>query len=216
MIKKLIVILLMILMLSACQTQENEVTISFETNGGSEIEPIRGVPGDVFSLEPPIKEGYLFHGWFLDAEFLKRLEENIFPEEDITLYVKWVQNDQNIWLFTATEENNQWILKIAITGDVDYIGFDAELTYNRSDLLLVSIQNVSGSVINDQTLGSIKFNFVDEINKKTTDTTILIITFNIVSQPSEASIIFNVLEMITIDDTYQIDDVGYNVLVDFS
>lgn len=42
------------------------VTIMFETNGGSLIEPLEVVKGYTFEIDPPIKEGYIFIGWYTD------------------------------------------------------------------------------------------------------------------------------------------------------
>lgn len=63
--------------------------ISFETNGGTEIEPIRTI-----SLEVPpetSKEGYTFEGWYLDKDLTTKATFPLDPKEDITLYAKWNQ-----------------------------------------------------------------------------------------------------------------------------
>ncbi|MBR4093448.1 MAG: InlB B-repeat-containing protein [Oscillospiraceae bacterium] len=70
----------------------NQYTISFDTDGGSEI-PSEVQDFDTLINEPdeiPVKEGYNFVGWYDEDgnEFL--FDENAkVPDEDITIYAKW-------------------------------------------------------------------------------------------------------------------------------
>lgn len=67
-------------------------TVSFNTNGGSEVSPIHDVKKDTTIDEPmiPIKDGYVFAGWFKDMELNDQWD---FKEdrvsEDIILHAKW-------------------------------------------------------------------------------------------------------------------------------
>ena len=46
--------------------QKKEITISFDTQGGSEITPITIRSGESLTLpKTPTKEGYVFDGWYL-------------------------------------------------------------------------------------------------------------------------------------------------------
>lgn len=66
-------------------------TISFQTNGGSQIEDLT-VTDDTFAEEPakPTKNGYLFEDWYKDEALTQRF---VFQGERIkenkTIYVKW-------------------------------------------------------------------------------------------------------------------------------
>ena len=57
----LIVLLLVLLLLS-------KKTVSFEVNGGEEVDKIKAKKGNVIELPLPEREGYEFAGWYLDEE----------------------------------------------------------------------------------------------------------------------------------------------------
>jgi len=68
----------------------NQYTLSFNTNGGSLIEPITQVYQSVFTLDPPSKEGYVFSAWYTDAALSQAFTLSTIPAENTTLYAKWV------------------------------------------------------------------------------------------------------------------------------
>jgi uncharacterized repeat protein (TIGR02543 family) len=64
--------------------------VTFDSQGGSDIDPIQGLPGDPLT-DPsiPTKEGYVFSGWF---ESITDTELYVFDEiqmESMTLYADW-------------------------------------------------------------------------------------------------------------------------------
>ena len=68
-----------------------EFLVSFEENGGSEIEDVV-VKWKKQIKEPqqPKKEGYKFCGWYKDSSYITKWDfENDVVTADITLYVKW-------------------------------------------------------------------------------------------------------------------------------
>ena len=66
------------------------ITMTFNSNGGSQIDPIIQTYGMAFSVPvQPIKEGYTFIGWYSDEELTKNYDFLTIPAEDITLYAKW-------------------------------------------------------------------------------------------------------------------------------
>ena len=72
----------------------NQYTITFETNGGTEIEPITQDYGTaVTAPEDPTRAGYGFGGWYEDEELTETpfvfTEETTITDRDITLYAKW-------------------------------------------------------------------------------------------------------------------------------
>lgn len=68
----------------------NKSTISFETNGGNEIEAITGdYDSKVNEPKKPVKEGFAFAGWFADEELSEPFEFDTMPASDITVYAKW-------------------------------------------------------------------------------------------------------------------------------
>jgi uncharacterized repeat protein (TIGR02543 family) len=64
-------------------------TVSFETNGGSEIAPIKYVSGALDVINPT-KEGMVFAGWYYDVDLTEVVDVSapIFTG-DTTLYAKW-------------------------------------------------------------------------------------------------------------------------------
>lgn len=94
----LLIILLLILSLSLCLVscdlfEGKSFTITFDTNGGSEIEPITVKAEELPELpSEPTKQCYLFDGWYLDESLVNQFIESQVIAEDITLYAKWKEN----------------------------------------------------------------------------------------------------------------------------
>ncbi len=64
-------------------------TITFITNGGTEISPITGKYGTSISVPDPIKPGFVFDGWYSDEGLTNYYSVYQIPGEDITLYASW-------------------------------------------------------------------------------------------------------------------------------
>ncbi len=97
----------------------NKYTITFNTNGGSEIASITKNFGDsIISPANPTKEGYTFIGW--DAEIPATM-----PAEDMTINANWQINQYNITFVIDNEE------------------FDS-ITYNYSEEIVYPEVNVTG------------------------------------------------------------------------
>lgn len=93
----ILVILISVFFISGCIFQPKH-TITFKTNGGTSLKNILVKDGNKLS-EPsvPIKDGYIFDGWFLDGEefdFKSKISD------DITLVAKWrkidIQNENPV------------------------------------------------------------------------------------------------------------------------
>lgn len=70
--------------------------VSFESNGGSAVDPIQmtsGGNGSVAATEPdePVRDGYIFIGWFSDAGLVHAYNWSKPVKESITLYAKWLR-----------------------------------------------------------------------------------------------------------------------------
>ena len=81
-------------------------SISFETNGGNTIEEQILAQDEVTTLVLPLKEGWVFEGWYKDIELT---EQYIFGEvltEDITVYAKWGKYITYILEETLYEDEN--------------------------------------------------------------------------------------------------------------
>ena len=68
-------------------------TLTFNTNGGSDIAPVTDKEGSVIDISKyvPSKSGYKFNGWFTDSE-LKTAAGSITLTGDITLYAGWTSD----------------------------------------------------------------------------------------------------------------------------
>ena len=69
--------------------QQNEYTITFDSNGGTDVESITGYYGvEIDEPSKPSKEKYYFVGWFLESGG-NVYEFTTMPAENITLYARW-------------------------------------------------------------------------------------------------------------------------------
>ena len=95
---------------------ENPIQISFNSNGGSEVETIIGVAGAKINMPTaPTKEGFTFAGWYTDKDCTEKYPCKVFPEADTTLYAKWINGIyQNFENFTSSVVNAE------ILDDIDY------------------------------------------------------------------------------------------------
>ncbi|AMP20263.1 hypothetical protein AZF37_02920 [endosymbiont 'TC1' of Trimyema compressum] len=81
-------------------------TVTFETNGGMDINPILEVPHSSIITEPisPSKINHDFEGWYKEPTFetLWNFQQDV-AEKDITLYAKWNKSTQ---YYTVSFESN--------------------------------------------------------------------------------------------------------------
>jgi uncharacterized repeat protein (TIGR02543 family) len=74
-------------------TNAPKFTMTFESNGGSEIAEQKVQQGKALSKLPvPVKEGYIFQGWFQDSELSLIFAEGSTVNADMTLYAKYMDN----------------------------------------------------------------------------------------------------------------------------
>ena len=70
---------------------KSSVRVSYESNGGSAVADSIGMVGSAFEQpEAPVREGYVFGGWFSDADCTQRYVFSQFPAESMTLYAQWL------------------------------------------------------------------------------------------------------------------------------
>ena len=104
--KKLSLFLVIILIyLTSCNTSAPSTYISsaddnttyfyhvtFNSNGGSYVPPVRVISGSFLTVPfPPTKEGTSFNGWYVDKELTKPYKFGEMVEGDLTLYARWIQ-----------------------------------------------------------------------------------------------------------------------------
>ena len=65
------------------------VTLTFDSKGGPAIDPIVAEGGKTFKMPAdPVRDGYVFVGWFTDEAFTKQLTY-VMPKTNTTAYAKW-------------------------------------------------------------------------------------------------------------------------------
>ncbi len=66
--------------------------IVYDTNGGHPITPAKAKAFSDITLQPtPVKEGYIFDGWFLDKELTKPFNLVRASRKKIRLYARWIK-----------------------------------------------------------------------------------------------------------------------------
>jgi uncharacterized repeat protein (TIGR02543 family) len=80
------------------------ITLSFDTGGGTIIDDIMESPGDPF-IEPlePVKEGYVFAGWFQSLDATELYQFDVIPNQSITLYANWATEGLEFVLIEETD-----------------------------------------------------------------------------------------------------------------
>ncbi len=74
--------------------ENNNCIINFNTNGGSTIDSQHIIKGySAIEPEPPIKDGYIFGGWYVDDMYTTMFYFGQFIYSDLTLYAKWIPNE---------------------------------------------------------------------------------------------------------------------------
>lgn len=97
-------LLLSVLMLVACSTSTStevsteEVVITFDCNGGSSVQSqLLNINSHIIEPKDPVKEGFIFSGWFADKELTTPWEfKTTFVVEHTTLYAKWVSDSNTL------------------------------------------------------------------------------------------------------------------------
>ncbi len=74
---------------------------SFETNGGNEMADMLGINGYPANVPDPVREGYVFAGWYSDPSLSTSYDVSKFPRKHITLYAKWTSNTCTLTLDSA-------------------------------------------------------------------------------------------------------------------
>lgn len=90
--------------------EPNSYTITFDTDGGSIIEPLEQ-QYDTAVAEPsnPVKEDYAFGGWYTDEARTNPYTFDKMPAADTTLYAKWIGKSQGL-VYELSNDGKYYIL----------------------------------------------------------------------------------------------------------
>ncbi|WP_459187661.1 InlB B-repeat-containing protein [Parabacteroides sp. APC149_11_2_Y6] len=107
--RTLLLLLLLTVAFSSCKKDDPvivEYTVSFESNGGSGLSPVK-VPegGKVTKPGDPIKEGETFLGWYKETAFTTVWDfEKDVVTQNLSLYARWAKPEQQV--YTVSFETN--------------------------------------------------------------------------------------------------------------
>jgi uncharacterized repeat protein (TIGR02543 family) len=90
----------------------NQYTITFETNGGTFIQPQTNNYNASLSVPNATRVGYGFAAWFMDVGLTQAFTFTTMPASNLTLYAKWTINQ-----YTITFETNGGSSIANITGN---------------------------------------------------------------------------------------------------
>ena len=85
----------------------NQYTITFNSNGGSEVESIAAEYNAHVTLPTPTREGYTLEGWYSDESLDTKYTSDKMPAEDITLYAKWTKNSYTLTINYVYEDGSE-------------------------------------------------------------------------------------------------------------
>ena len=85
------------------------ITIKLETNGGSDLNPVKGLPGELIPVfNAPERAGYAFTGWYTDKDCKNPYVSTPLPKEDFTLYAGWVSINDKYESFATGFEKGEF------------------------------------------------------------------------------------------------------------
>lgn len=90
--------------------------LTFNTNGGEELAPIESTPKLPVELPTPVRTGYVFGGWYKDAEFTTE-QSFVMPAKNATIYAKWLKKDPNTSIKLGGWLDNDSVYDVATEND---------------------------------------------------------------------------------------------------
>ena len=133
-------------------------TVTFETNGGSTIEPITQEYGTVLNApEDPDREHYIFAGWYSDEDLLTEYVFGTMPDVDFTLYAKWTAVEYNITYVLNGGENGLNPDVYTVESAFDFApatktGYTFVAWYTLPDFTSAPVSSIAAGTFGDMTL----------------------------------------------------------------
>lgn len=92
-------------------------TVSFETNGGSEVPNQAIYAGNcAYRPENPTKEGYVFDDWYSDSALTEKYDFATAVTSDITLYAKW--SEMSVIITIDTGSYGDYVVNRTVSGSI--------------------------------------------------------------------------------------------------
>ena len=133
-------------------------TVTFETNGGSNIEPITQEYGTVLNApEDPDREHYIFAGWYSDEALQNEYVFSTMPDIDFTLYAKWKAVEYNITYVLNGGENGLNPDVYTVESAFDFApatktGYTFVAWYTLPDFTSAPVSSIAAGTFGDMTL----------------------------------------------------------------
>ena len=126
---------------------ESNVTITFNSNGGSPISPITAPAGQSISQpQNPVKADYAFIGWYTDTGLNTVYNFTVMPEEDITLYAKWDQIIEHAGIYDLFMTGSELFEIDVDAGEYNYIQLNSDGTsLQKTHRLYYPDHNIPGT-----------------------------------------------------------------------
>lgn len=131
--------------------------ISFETNGGSEIEDVYFHQGSVIACPTdPYKYGYEFMGWYTSSNYDVLFDFSSQIEEDLTIYARWKKKEVIGGKIIINEISDITVSKqefsdhIVFTADSEYESYlwyiDSEIIQTGDNTLSLSLSTLKKGI----------------------------------------------------------------------
>ena len=133
-------------------------TVTFETNGGSTIEPITQEYGTVLvAPEDPVRDHYTFAGWYSDEALQNEYVFSTMPDIDFTLYAKWKAVEYNITYVLNGGENGLNPDVYTVESAFDFApatktGYTFVAWYTAPDFTSAPVSSIAAGTFGDMTL----------------------------------------------------------------
>ena len=95
--------------------------VTFVTNGGTEIEAYKAAyDSKIVAPTEPTKEGFVFLGWYTEAEFTNLYDFNTIVTSSVTLHANWAAKKDIVVDYTAmyNETLKAYFIKIEVSGEL--------------------------------------------------------------------------------------------------
>ena len=132
----------------------NQVTLSFDTNGGTPIEPIIGSAGSsLIGSISTSKLGFTFAGWFADLELTQPVTIDKLPFNNAIYFAKWIVSQYTITFFTNGGNDipiqtyfyyDFLFLSIPVRNDYEFVGWFSDINLSTLfTLVFMPAQNLN-------------------------------------------------------------------------
>lgn len=148
---------------------QEQYTVTFDSQGGSTVEPATGVVSGMLINEPPAptKAGYTFEGWYRDADGIegwKFAEDTV--TSDVTLYAKWMRHAVQIQIGSVDVTPGSTVDVPVTVADSSYgiAAYGVQLDFDTEGLEVTGVTGNAGDYFDsnyDNDAGWLKTAWVD-------------------------------------------------------